>query len=439
MKKFLWQLYDWSGLRFIYEKKINPPIDKKTKKRIPRTIFLWFIGVYIAIFGVASNRYENRVDIIENRINAIYAQISKDITLAFKRINDVQNMTCPYKPEVYNPVSIIMSFLPLKNVTYQEGVEQLKQLVEDWAKKTETIGSRLQKEPQAEKWIKQLPGVMKNGKLDKSIEIGIIAGIDLISANLKNAKLYQANLENAFLLEANLKNAKLSDANLENAFLLEANLENADLYRANLKNAFLLEANLENAKLSDANLENADLEEANLENANLSDANLENAFLDDINLENAKLSDANLKNADLSDANLKNADLSEANLKNADLYRANLKNAVLSDANLENADLSEANLENAVLSDANLKNAVLSDANLENADLEEANLENADLSEANLKNANLLYANLIEAKFLTIEQLSKVKTLYETELDSNLLKQVKEKYPHLLEKPDYIK
>jgi hypothetical protein len=45
-------------------------------------------------------------------------------------------------------------------------------------------------------------------------------------------------------------------------------------------------------------------------------------------------------------------------------------------------------------------------------------------------------AHLRGAKSLTVEQLCEVNTLYETELDLSLLAQVKEKYPHLLEKPN---
>jgi hypothetical protein len=36
---------------------------------------------------------------------------------------------------------------------------------------------------------------------------------------------------------------------------------------------------------------------------------------------------------------------------------------------------------------------------------------------------------------LNIEQLSEVKTLYEAELDPELMEQVKDEYPHLLEHP----
>ena len=38
---------------------------------------------------------------------------------------------------------------------------------------------------------------------------------------------------------------------------------------------------------------------------------------------------------------------------------------------------------------------------------------------------------------LNIEQLSEVKTLYEAELDPELMEQVKDEYPHLLKRPEY--
>ena len=63
------------------------------------------------------------------------------------------------------------------------------------------------------------------------------------------------------------------------------------------------------------------------------------------------------------------------------------------------------------------------------------NLKGADLRGVNLKRADLGRANLRGAKGLTLEQLSKVKTLYRAELDQELEKHIKEKNPHLLEKP----
>ena len=87
-------------------------------------------------------------------------------------------------------------------------------------------------------------------------------------------------------------------------------------------------------------------------------------------------------------------------------------------------------------------NADLSGAELYNANLRDAYLENADLSDATLygvllKDAYLFGANLTQVKNLSINQLSEVETLYKAKLDPELKKQVKDKYPHLLKKPEY--
>ena len=99
-------------------------------------------------------------------------------------------------------------------------------------------------------------------------------------------------------------------------------------------------------------------------------------------------------------------------------------------------DFIEANLKGANLKGANLREAYLEKANLTEAYLEKANLKKANLREANLREAHLEKANLRGATNLTIDQLSTVKTLYKVVgLDSTLFEQVRENYPHLLEKP----
>ena len=73
--------------------------------------------------------------------------------------------------------------------------------------------------------------------------------------------------------------------------------------------------------------------------------------------------------------------------------------------------------------------------NLAKANLLGANLGGARLRGAKLQKANLQNADLRNVRNLTLEQLSKAKSLYKTKLDPELLEQVKEKYPHLLERP----
>jgi hypothetical protein len=144
------------------------------------------------------------------------------------------------------------------------------------------------------------------------------------------------------------------------------------------------------------------------------------------NLQQTNLLMANLSGADLSGANLSGADLSGADLSVAKLSVANLSKAYLFRADLSGADLSDANLSGADLSETNLSVANLSGANLFGADLSGANLSGADLSGAKLFGAKLSGANN-----LTIDQLSKVKTLYNAKLDKRLDKPLRDNRPDL--------
>jgi BTB/POZ domain-containing protein KCTD9 len=82
----------------------------------------------------------------------------------------------------------------------------------------------------------------------------------------------------------------------------------------------------------------------------------------------------------------------------------------------------------ANLKEANLEGTNLRKANLKGADLTEANLKGANLERADLKWANLEGTNLGETYGLSIDQLSKVKTLYNAKIDDELLIPLKEKY-----------
>jgi uncharacterized protein YjbI with pentapeptide repeats len=219
--------------------------------------------------------------------------------------------------------------------------------------------------------------------------------------------------------EGNARELQVFDVKFEN-------FEEANLDGANFKGA-----NLEGTDFKKANLEEADLEEANLKRANLVETDLKGADLKGANLEGVNLQEANLEGADLREANLKEAYISEANLENA-----NLEGTMFDGANLEGANLEGANLKRANLGSANLKEANLEGANLEGANLEGANLEGANLEWADLIKANLEGSNLKGVGELTIDQLSKVKTLYNAKLDNELLIPLKEKYPALFEKPE---
>jgi hypothetical protein len=114
----------------------------------------------------------------------------------------------------------------------------------------------------------------------------------------------------------------------------------------------------------------------------------------------------------------------------ADLSGAKLCGAYLNRADFHEAYLREADLRRARLRGANLAKTYLGGANLAQADLTEANFE-----ETKLRRANLRRATLTRPRGLTLDQISKVKTLYQAKLDPGLMEQIKEEYPHLLENP----
>jgi uncharacterized protein YjbI with pentapeptide repeats len=257
MNRIIKGIFYYSGFEYIYRK-------AKPVTGLP-TLPLWLIGIYIAFFGIASQRYENKIDIIENRSNLIFAQLGTDARKsALGRIPDVQNYPCPVKPMILNPASVLRSIFT-KDTVYTEMVKLLRETIEDWKK--------------------ELNGVkLRNANLE---------GADLREANLKGATLQNANLQKAYLMGANLDDANLEGADLRDARLDEASLKSADLRSADLRGARLRGANLEEAKLMIADLEGANFERTNLQNAKLMMAelkwtNFESASLYGVDLRGAK-------------------------------------------------------------------------------------------------------------------------------------------------------
>jgi hypothetical protein len=139
---------------------------------------------------------------------------------------------------------------------------------------------------------------------------------------------------------------------------------------------------------------------------------------------------------EFTDIDLHRTSLREANLRRSNFQGANFEGADLDKANFEGADLVKTNLKGTSFEGANLKRT-----NLEGADFGKAasffdgsNSDETILWEANLKGANLKGANLGRAHNLSVDQLSKVKTLYNAKLDEGLEAELRAKgYSHLID------
>ncbi len=156
--------------------------------------------------------------------------------------------------------------------------------------------------------------------------------------------------------------------------------------------------------------------------------NLVNCYLPRTNLNYVNLSGSNLNSANVSQSSL-----IESNLENARLNQTNFENSNLNQANLSASYASGANFKDSFLIKSNFEGAFLIKANFNNAFLMEANLQNCYVMGADFENASLYKADLRGAKGLTVEQLSKVKTLYLAKFDEEILQQIKTSLPELVD------
>jgi len=238
----------------------------------------------------------------------------------------------------------------------------------------------------------------------KDEDVAQVKGASLNRLKLRYIQAYGAFFAKARLWQADLRNAYLSEADLR-----EANLRQADLQFVALDHAMLVRASLQEADLRNSNLNRANLREANLSSAVLSGATLLDATLD-----HASLYKADLRNVLMQRASLKQADLREANLGNANLTMANLQETYLTSTKLGNAQLKQADLSLAILTDADLRKSDLS-----GSDLQGAILRGADMSGANLQGADLR-----GAVGLTANQICSAANRAQAQLDDNLRRDV---------------
>ena len=190
-----WALWDLSGLRFFWQK-IRPPVDSAQQRRPASTFSIWVTGifvVYVILFNFASQRFESRIEIIENRVNATVSLLTvNDIDvrkIALSEISKIQNMICPYKPIIYEPMSIFRTFFE--------------------------------------------PAKHKYGELNDRL-IAIIASN---KDHLDPVDLEKADPPNAAPQEAEPNNVNLRVSNLINTFLRGSNPTNSEIERASLKGA----------------------------------------------------------------------------------------------------------------------------------------------------------------------------------------------------------
>jgi uncharacterized protein YjbI with pentapeptide repeats len=155
-----------------------------------------------------------------------------------------------------------------------------------------------------------------------------LRGRHLEGAVFDNAKLFQADLSNAFLESASFTGASmpgvdLSNARLDGASFHATDLQGANLTGAKLRGASLILAHLEGASLQSASLIGAVVVESNFSGANLDNADFQgaqDALVDNDNV-GPNFTGASLKKTNLQGMFLINANFSAADLSGAFFWR----------------------------------------------------------------------------------------------------------------------
>jgi len=161
--------------------------------------------------------------------------------------------------------------------------------------------------------------------------------------------------------------------------------------------------------------------------------------INNINLVDCYLAKTNLNYTDLIGSNLNSANLSGSSLigckfDSARLNQTNLENSNLNQASFQGAYASGANLKDTFLIKASFQKAFLIKANFRNAKLMEADLNGSFLMGADFEDANLYKADFRNVTGLTLEQLSKAKTLYLAKFDPEIMEKVQSIVPELVDK-----
>jgi uncharacterized protein YjbI with pentapeptide repeats len=203
--------------------------------------------------------------------------------------------------------------------------------------------------------------------------------LNISAADLTDADLSEAQLQNFTATAAQLDGARLHGAQMTGLFAKDASLIRADLSHTRAASATFDGANLEQADLTGALLTGANFVEANLRGCNFQRADLDGA----------QLNSAKIDEADFTGADLSGAELTGLELRLAEFAGAQFGHVVADFCDLEYMRLPGANFDHAMLRGALLTGSQMPDACFRSANLFEAGLADIEWERADLRDADL--------------------------------------------------
>ncbi|MCP5016338.1 MAG: pentapeptide repeat-containing protein [Ketobacter sp.] len=486
IKATLWVCKDLSGYLHLKNKVRLPNEEGKS----PSTIVLWVVAVYVAIYGLATNRYENRLDRIENQINAFYAQLGgPTFRSALTRIPSLQNFKLPIKPEIHNPVSVMQSFF-IDRVD-MESREELSLFVEslfrDGAEtEANTIlvnlpldGIDLSK--------RYLPGLsikglgLKEANFDQSRMVGRFDYSDLEGAKFSNlsssglifahSNLNSVSFENSefrlfeFYFDDdtdkcwNFKSlsSDIASAVCHNDPTSNLNFSGLKAFGSKFENVHISNSNFENISslnginpidsdnpAYDTNFDfiNVKLKEVSFQDSNLRSSNFINFHHYGVTFERSDLSNSTFKNGDLSFTNFRRSNLRNAKLINVEFgtitsardskgnHFENISNNTFLGANMEGMVFKNSNI------GASFNNVSLVGSAFICSRIISSTFKNSDLRNVDFSNTTIEGTNFIGAKNLNVAAFSSTIGLISSLLPHNILDELQRQRPDLFIETD---
>jgi hypothetical protein len=234
--KILPRMWHYSGLAYIAAKASS----SENKEHHP-TLPIWLLGLYLGLFGMATQYYETHLNRFESILNIYVSQLGTSArTNTFLGLVLHQGYELPLEPDFRDPWRTIKTLIFKAEAINQD---------QSHAKKIRRISDIISR-------FKSVLGCEYQPE-ELGFESCIVA--NLTTANLSRSDLFQANLRKTILLSVNLTKANLGQADMSMANLMMADLSRADLHEANLYNANLAKATMKGTDITNANLKGANL------------------------------------------------------------------------------------------------------------------------------------------------------------------------------------
>ncbi|WP_319780021.1 pentapeptide repeat-containing protein [Maridesulfovibrio sp.] len=378
-------LANYLGVRAIWEK-LHPPTTKRDQnKPKPSTFILWAASVYIALFSVASSRYDRAVNSLAMQISAFQTQMTTNQKAQVcNQIRLIQQNEVPYKPDFKNPLTVFYSFY--KYQKYEEGFQNIIQTINSYKK------------------------------------------------DLLNAQLNGADLSNIELIDSNIQNATLLDANLSNAILWNANLKNANLWRSNLEGCEFCGANLQNVDLTDSNITDTDFFNADLTNAKLINVDAQNAQFKNAILIGTQLQKTYTKNELDYSIRIDKRRGTSVSVNHKEYNNTEFKKHFFMD---HNYNITYKKISNYTESQYYKKQVA---DKLTRKIYKQIYIMNPGFGSFGYLTSEGRNSQEFKKKIdISVAQLAEAKTLYKAKLPPKIEKKLKQTHPHLFEKPDWYK